>query len=690
MRPVPVLRVAFGWLLFSLLVVVEPCLNNASAQETPATVEPIVAEPTAETLSPDATQDAIDGEVFWQDHLAPLFLEKCQQCHGGAKQEAGIDLRTVMSVRQGGKEGPIVGLSVEESRLWQVVQPDAENRMPPEGEPLTEDERLLVRKWIELSLSDSATVDWDAAESDVFRDPYAIDSSLLPDPALDPTTAINQLLLSAWQRDSIDAAPLVSDSQWVRRVYLDLLGRVPTIAERDAFLTSADELKHAALVDQLLMDEQHARHLAQIFDTVFLGRSRKQRERREKGWIDFLERSFSSNRPWNEVVRAIVLARPEQEADRGAAWYLHERGENYQEIAESISPSIFGVQIQCAQCHDHPLASEIKQAHYWGLVAFFNRGKPVDSPAGPQVAESAIGGFSNFANLEGEAQPNLLFYLGAEVVAEERPADPATQVDADELYVPGVGIDGASEGLPRVPKFSRRQAFADHVLADHPWVARAMVNRLWALAFGRGLVHPVDKLDSTHPASHPELFAWLSRDFATSGYDVRRMLKAMVLSDAYRRAALKPTPSTPPDSFAFALEKPLTAETLGRSLAVALEDRVDAEPGQRQRMLTEVFPEVFPEVPVTTLTQTLFLTNHPEFNQWFQAEGSNLTSQMIQLGEPDAMIDLAFDRMLGRVPSTEEREAARGFILGRGDRISVAASGLVWALATSAEFRFNH
>lgn len=637
-----------------------------------------------------ASNEAGDSDVFWQNHLAPLFQDKCQRCHGGAKQEAGVDLRTELSVLKGGDAGAIVGLSVDESRLWQVVQPSNENRMPPEGEPLTEDERLLVKQWLELNLSNASSPNWDEAQDAEFRDPFAIDPSSLLAADVDPTIAINQLLANAWSRDAIDPAPLAGDAQWVRRVYLDLLGRVPTTAERDAFLSSTDPLKHQALVDQLLIDPQYAQHMAQIFDTVFLGRSRRQRERREKGWIDFLERSFANNRPWNEVVRAIALARPEQAADQGAAWYLHERGENYQEIAESISPAIFGVQIQCAQCHDHPLASEIKQAHYWGLVAFFNRGKPAESPQGPQVSESAIGGFSNFANLEGVAQPNLLVYLGTEPVAEERPADPAAQTDSDDLYAPATGVDGAVEGLPRVPRFSRRQAFADHVVAGHPWVARAMVNRLWALVFGRGLVHPVDKIDSTHPASHPELFAWLSRDFEASGYDVRRMLRALVLSDAYRLSSQRPTPATSPDSFAYALDKPLTAEAMGRSLSVALEDRADAQPGQRQRMLTEIFPEVFPEVPVTTLTQTLFLTNHVEFNQWFHAEGENLTAQLVGLGQSDAMIDLAFDRMLGRAPSSDEREAARRFITERGERIEVAAAGLVWALATSAEFRFNH
>ncbi|MEZ6105138.1 MAG: DUF1549 domain-containing protein [Pirellulaceae bacterium] len=636
----------------------------------------------------DETPEAQAPGVYWEQHLAPLFQASCQRCHGGAKQEGGVDLRTPRASCKGAR---MAGSSEKRptSLLWKVIQPDAENRMPPEGEPLTEDERLAVRRWLESGQANDWT-HYAGDSDDQFVDPYALDEASLPPADSDASAIIDQLLAESWQRDEIVPADLIDDPQWVRRVYLDLLGRVPTVAERDAFLSNPDEARRAQLVDQLLSDPQHARYFAEILDTVFLGRSRRSRERREQGWIEFLERSVRDNRPWNEVVRAIVVARPEQATDRGAAWYLYERGDKYQEIAESISPAIFGVQIQCAQCHDHPLASEIKQAHYWGLVAFFNRGKPEMTPQGAQVAESAIGGFSNFADLEGNAQPNLLSYLGAEVVEEARPEDPGSQQDADELYGPAVGIEGRTEGLPRVPLFSRREAFADQVVAGHPWVARAMVNRLWFMTMGRGLVHPVDKLDSTHPASHPELFAWLSRDFETHGYDIRRTLRALVLSDAYARAAQRPTPSTPPDSFAYGLEKPLTAEALGRSVAVVLAGDPDATAGQRGRMLAEAFPEVFPEVTITTLSQTLFLTNHPDFNAWLGPEDGNLTSVLAGIENHDQQIDVAFQRVLGRVASSEEREAARQFLAARADRPQRAATDLVWALITSAEFRFNH
>ena len=127
-------------------------------------------------------------------------------------------------------------------------------------------------------------------------------------------------------------------------------------------------------------------------------------------------------------------------------------------MAEAISPSIFGVRIECAQCHDHMMADEIKQSHYWGLVAFFNRSKNSQQGGGPSLSESAIGGFSEFADLDGSSTPNYLTFLDAETVDEDRPENPGEQKESDELY-----FEHASSLIGRVPKFSRREKFVKEV-----------------------------------------------------------------------------------------------------------------------------------------------------------------------------------------------------------------------------------
>ncbi len=188
-------------------------------------------------------------------------------------------------------------------------------------------------------------------------------------------------------------------------------------------------------------------------------------------------------------------------------------------------------------------------------MAFFNRSKNIDSPNGPRIAESAIGGFADFTNLRGQSSPNELVFLQRDPIVVERPAKDAKEEDREELYHPG------SNGEPKVPKESRRQWFVDRVLAEHPLVAKAMVNRMWGWMFGRGLVHPVDAIDSFHPASHPELLEWLARDFEASHYDLRRLLRHLAASQVYQLESTSRAP-VDPKFFAFARSKPLTAESL--------------------------------------------------------------------------------------------------------------------------------
>ena len=216
-----------------------------------------------------------------------------------------------------------------------------------------------------------------------------------------------------------------------------------------------------------------------------------------------------------------------------------------------------------------------------------------------------------------------------------------------------------------------------------------MVNRIWTLLMGRGLVHPVDKLDSTHPPSHPELLDWLSRDFERSGYDVRRLIRNIASSEVYALDAIKPAPSTPPATFAYGLEKPLSAETLHRSWAIGLFGTVDDRSAEIRRSLTETFPDLFPEEIVTTVTQTLYLSNHPDLNALFQPRDGNLTEQALATNR-DAAIRLIFLRLLGREPATDELESALVFLDSSPDSPQTAMVSLIWAVATGAEFRFNH
>lgn len=511
----------------------------------------------------------------------------------------------------------------------------------------------------------------------------------------DPISAINQWVERRWAEKQVSPAAEVDDRAFARRVYLDLAGRIPIPSEVEAFLADPAADRRTKLVDRLLTSPDYAQRMRDVFDVVFIGRKQEGQRRRRSPlpeglrgeWLAYLERSFAENRPWDRMVRDMLLSRPETPAEKGAVWFLFSRQDKYQDIAEAISPSVFGVQIQCAQCHDHPLAAEIKQSHYWGLVAFFNRGKNRITMQGPRVAESAIGGFANFANLSGESQPAELTFLGAPKIDEARPPDGVKEQDAPDLYEPK--LDGAPADEPPVPRFSRRARFVEQVLRGNRLVARAAVNRFWALLMGRGLVHPVDKMDSQHPASHPELLDYLARDFEASGFDVRRLVRSLVLSRPYQLDS-RPVPGAQPELFAYGLEKPLTAESLHRSLLVAATGKTEAGSPELRAELIETFPDVFPEENLSSLPQSMFLTNSPLFQQLVRPGGGNTAERLAAIADPAQRVREAFRIAYAREPAPDELRETVAYLHARQDRPQQATSQLWWALLAGAEFRFNH
>src|SRR4030095_7555297 len=180
--------------------------------------------------------------------------------------------------------------------------------------------------------------------------------------------------------------------------------------------------------------------------------------------------------------------------------------------------------------------------------------------------------------------------------------------------------------LVNVPKFSRRAALAQAATHDNPLLARAFVNHTWGMLMGRGLVHPVDEVNSKHPPSHPELLEWLAADFAGHGYDMRRVVRAIVLSRGYQLAASAAGQAAPPEAFAAILEKPLTAEAIARSARIAAGRSAD-DAGLR-RAVAERFPEVLPRVVTTTVQQAMFLVNNAELLALFKPESGTAAERL--------------------------------------------------------------
>ena len=299
----------------------------------------------------------------------------------------------------------------------------------------------------------------------------------------------------------------------------------------------------------------------------------------------------------------------------------------------------------------------------------------------------------SYANaLTGSTDDLVLTFLARKPVPENRPEKPDKQEDNDEFYT-------SVEHEPRVPKFSRRQKFVDEILKDHPLLARAMVNRVWAILMGRGLVHPIDKMDSQHPPSHPQLLDWLAQDFVDNGHDVPRLVESIAKSQAYQLDSKRTADSSgnPVEAatFAYGLQKPLSAESAMRALQTALqlsdEELNSKDLGKEFRKL---FPDVVVENQLTTLKQTMMLSNHPKLRDVYLHAAEKLlqedTAETQQFLVQDEFIQSLYERIFIRQADDDELKAIKEYLQPRASRLKDGLADVLWAMTTSAEFRFNH
>jgi mono/diheme cytochrome c family protein len=615
--------------------------------------------PALAVLLPPIPAASADDRLALNSDVQAIFDRNCVKCHGPLEQKSGLRLDSAVALWRGNDNGPVaVPKKPDESKLVRVLAADAEPHMPPKKQLPAED-IATIRAWL--------------ANAGPAVAPSAV-TSAVPE---DPTAAIDPFLTTGWVARNVRTAPMCDDRTFVRRVTIDLVGRIPTSEEARAFLFDADPNKRLTLVDRLMASDEAARNFREIWDALLMGRrgSRREDRRRTGGWYAFLEGAYRDRRPWDEIVRAIITARPERPADAGAVWFLYERRNEHQQMAEAIAPVIYGTRIDCAQCHDHPLAGEIRQAHYWGLVAAFNRSKNVDGRT-PAVGESAGGGFMNFTNLKKESQTAAIAMLTGRVIDE-----PRDEADAPDRYVD-------PKAAVKVPKFSRRAALADAATRDNPLLARSFVNTTWALLIGRGLVDPVDEMNSKHPASHPELLDWLAADFSAHGYDVRRLIRSIVLSRGYQLAAWSGPGAPPADAFAAALEKPLTAEAIARSARIASGRSPDDD--ALRRALVDRFPEVLPRTPQATIQQAMFLANGELVTALFKPGPETAAARLAALPTPAERVRETFRLALLRDPDAHELSRGVEFLKVHGERQAEGVGELLWALVAGPEFLTNH
>lgn len=498
------------------------------------------------------------------------------------------------------------------------------------------------------------------------------------------------------------AAPLAPDAEFLRRVTLDLTGTIPSAADARAFLADTTADKRAKLIDRLLSSPEHARHLQNVFDVMLMER-RPDKHVPRAAWQDYLRTSFADNKPWDVLVREVLSADGADPKTRPAAKFYLDRDGEPNLLARDVSRLFLGMNLQCAQCHDHPLVDHYKQAHYYGIFAFLSRSFLFTDKAKnlTVLAEKAEGEatYQSVFDPKKEVKKTLPVVPGGTAVPE-----PAAEKGKEYEVAPAPGVRP-------VPKFSRRAQLAAQVATkDNVQFRRNAANRLWALMTGRGLVHPLDLDHPDNPPSHPELLALLADEIAATKFDVRHFLREIALSTTYQRSSEPPAgvKEVSPKGLAVAHLKPLSPEQLAWGLMQAT-GLTDAERQALGKNATEAavyaklagnvapFVATFggkPGQPAggfeATLDQALFLANGKLVRGWLAPRAGNLTDRLTKLEAADAVAEELYLSVLTRPPVAEERKEVADYLKGHKADRAAALQELAWALLASAEFRFNH
>jgi hypothetical protein len=491
--------------------------------------------------------------------------------------------------------------------------------------------------------------------------------------------------------EPITPAPEADDATLVRRITLDLVGRIPTSVEARAYVESTDPEKRIKLVDRLLNSPGFVRHQVDSLDALLMTGTRGSLR-------DYLTTAIRDGQSWDAIFRALMVADDGAPGQKGSSAYLKARVKDTDRLTTDVSSTFFGVNVSCAKCHDHPLVHDWKQDHFYGMKSFFDR-----SYANGEFVGERDYGVVKFKTTRGEErQAKFLFLSGAEVdvpnqepTADEKKLEKQKLADAKKANQP-----------PPAPKVSARARLVAAALqpgaAD--FFARSIVNRLWNRFFGQGLVMPLDQMHSENPPSHPELLAWLARDVSAHGYDLKRLIRGLVLSHAYARDGRSDTPeSASARLFAVNVPRPLTPQQFAASIVVAtsdpgmfgdgsdlaVADQKAETSAERGRGLASSLARPGEDYQIG-VSEALLLSNGSKLDEYLADQPDRLVGRLKGLSDPRERAELAIRTVLSRPPEPDEVDLIVDYCDRRADRPADAARQVVWALLTGGEFRFNH
>jgi hypothetical protein len=520
------------------------------------------------------------------------------------------------------------------------------------------------------------------------RDPVAV------------AAAIDRELDKRLAKEKIPASAAASDAEFLRRVYLDLTGRIPTAEQSAAFLDSKDPEKRKKLIDDLLASPEYGRHFGIIWSDLIVKRDEANRVLNTTAFKKWLADSFNENRGWDKIVRDMLTAEGASGESPATMFFVANRDMNAVAPAKVVGTTanlFMGIQLQCAQCHNHAFIREWKQTDFWGVAAFFSQTRSNGGAQNqPNAAVTIAEGPANNAGRRPGMGPQPASTPGAIEIPD--PTDPRRRTGK---VIKAKFFKGDEPTLPE--KGPTRPAFADWLTsAENKFFAPAAVNRLWAHFFARGFVNAIDDMHDDNPPSHPELLQLLTDEFKASGFDRKHLIRAICNSNAYQRTS-KPLKENDQDTqlFSHMTVKVMSAEVLYDSLCAALgttELRTTgggpgrgagaagrgAPAGPREAFVNFFSTKEDSDDPTEFslgIPQFLRLMNSQQFNE----AGPALEKLIKDGASTDKVLEALYLTTLSRRPTEDEVKKLSAFIAKKKEPKDGYVA-VLWVLLNSAEF----
>ncbi len=528
---------------------------------------------------------------------------------------------------------------------------------------------------------------------------------------------INAAIQKGWSDHGLAPSKAASDGEWCRRVFLDLIGRVPNVAELNAYLANHKRDKRQQVVDQLLGDkytEEYTRNWTTIWTNILIGRTggteKKSLVNRE-GMQKYLSEACKYNKPYDEMAKELITAtgscRQGDDDFNGAANFLADKmAENGVQATAKTSQIFLGMAVQCTQCHNHPF-NEYKQNQFWEMNAFFRQTRVEQLDDSDGGKKKRVGRVVN-RDFKGEGgNPDK-----AEIYYELRNGKlkVAYPVFVDGTSLASIyakkGEDFGDHG--ELSDINRREELTKLILASRDF-DRAIANRIWAHFLGYGFTKPIDDIGPHNPPSHPELLDQLGKSIRNAGFDLKKLMRWIVLSEPYslssqitaRNQDDDPSLGAKPMFSRFYLRQ-MEAEQLYESLlvATAADNTVSKDRGEEMkdrwlRQFSQAFGTDENDESTTfngSIPQALTLMN----GELIRRATGNQPGSMLAKVAGDPKMDNAqkirylYLAGLSRLPTKKELNIGNELLVARGGKVGPALQDIWWAVLNTNEFILIH